>query len=357
LAMPELKNMKRWMLYGANGYTGSLIAEEARHRGMSPILAGRRNEAVRPISERLGLQCRVFSLDSPEAVERELEGVSAVLLTAGPFSGTSRPVVEACLRTGTHYLDITGEIAVFEACRARDEEAKRQGCVLLPGVGLDVVPTDCLAASLKAALPDAEFLEMAIAGMGSFSRGTMKTMLEGISQGGAIRENGRIRRVPLAWKTALIPFRDRPRESVTIPWGDISTAYCSTGIPNIVFYMATRKSWVRGMRIIRNIAPLLGIGFVQRRMKAYVDRGAAGPSADVRRKGSTQIWGRVTNKEGRVREGTLVTPEGYQLTVFTSIESVSRVLAGKIRPGYHTPSTAFGPGYITEFPSCDLRIT
>jgi len=352
-----VKETKAWMLYGANGYTGSLIAEEAKHRGMSPILAGRREEAVHPIAERLGMNYRIFSLDSPETIAKELENVSAVLLTAGPFSGTSSPVVEACLRTGTHYLDITGEIAVFEACRARDDEAKKRGCVILPGVGLDVVPTDCLAASLKAALPDAEFLEMAIAGMGSFSRGTMKTMLEGISQGGAIRENGRIRRVPLAWKTATIPFRDHSRNCVTIPWGDISTAYFSTGIPNIVFYMSTRKSWVRGMRIVRNIAPLLGTGFVQRRMKAYVDRGAAGPSDEIRKKGRAQIWGRATNKEGRVREGTLVTPEGYQLTILTSLESVSRVIAGKVQPGYHTPSTAFGPGFITEFPSCDLRIT
>jgi len=138
--------MGKWMLYGANGYTGALIAEEAKRRGLTPVLAGRRADAVRPLAERLGLPHEVFPLEDHVALDRALERVDAVLLAAGPFSPTSRAVVDACIRTRRHYLDVTGEIAVFEAIFARDAEARERGAVLLPGVGFDVVPSDCLAA-------------------------------------------------------------------------------------------------------------------------------------------------------------------------------------------------------------------
>lgn len=350
-----MTQQKTWLLYGANGYTGQITAEAAKARGFEPILAGRREDAVRPLAERLGLPWRVFSLDNAEVLTRELQGIALVLLCAGPFSKTSRPVVEACLETSTHYLDITGEIAVFEACHAKDARAKERGCVILPGVGFDVVPTDCLARSLKEALPDADHLELAFAGMNGVSRGTLKTMIEGFAQGGAIRENGRIRRVPLAWRTLEIPFRARTWHAVSIPWGDVSTAYYSTGIPNIVTYMAAPRSMTRGLRLLRPLAPVLGMGLVQRVVKRQIEQRVSGPSERVRQTGRSHVWGRVTNAQGLSVEGTLEAPEGYRLTVEASLECVRRVLAGGIAPGAHTPATAFGARFVTEL-GCDLRI-
>src|SRR3954467_15798150 len=150
-----------WMIYGANGYTGELVAREAVRKGLSPILAGRNAEAVGRLARELGLQSRAFSLDDPQGTAAELQGVEAVLHCAGPFVHTSAPMVDACLATGAHYLDITGEIAVFESILARGEEARKATVALLPGVGFDVVPSDCLAARLAAALPDATDLVLA----------------------------------------------------------------------------------------------------------------------------------------------------------------------------------------------------
>src|SRR4051812_14952024 len=164
--------------------------------------------------------------------------VAAVLHCAGPFSHTSRPMADACLRTKTHYLDITGEAAVIESLAARDEEAKRSGVMLLPCVGFDVVPTDCLAAHLKRRLPSATRLALAIQGIGRISRGTATTMVENINRGGLIRRGGKLQSVPAAWKTREIDFGRGPRSATTIPWGDVATAFYSTGIPNIVVYAA-----------------------------------------------------------------------------------------------------------------------
>jgi len=345
-----------WILYGANGYTGTLIAEESARRWMRPVLAGRRPEPVKALGERIGLEWRSFPIEDPGAIAREIGGFRAVLLAAGPFSATSGPVLEACLRAGCHYIDITGEILVFEACRRRDREARERGITVLPGAGFDVVPSDCLAAALKKALPGATRLELAIHSDGALSRGTAKTILEGFSLGGAVREGGKIRRVPLAWKTALIPFRDGRRPAVSIPWGDVSTAHHSTGIPDIVVYAAAPMSLIRRLRLMRYLVRFLRVGLVQKLIRRAIDRKVTGPSAEDRRRGSAQLWGRASTPGGEEVEGTLVTPEGYDLTARTALVTTLRVLAGKAPAGFTTPAAAFGPEFIGEFEGCDLRI-
>ena len=344
------------LIYGANGYTGALIVEECVRRGMRPIVAGRRRELLAPMAQAHGLECRVASLDDPAALQAMLGGVSVVLHAAGPFFRTSKPMVQACLAAGVHYLDITGEIAVFEGCKAQHEKAVAAGVVILPGVGFDVVPTDCLAARLSDQLRGASLLELAFAGGGGFSRGTLKTMVLGSPQGGAIRKEGRITRVPAAWRTQMIPFRDRPRLGVTIPWGDVSTAYWSTRIPNIHTYLALPPSAVRSMKVMRFVSPVLAIAPVQQFVERQIDRRVAGPSAALRATARMHVWGRVTHADGRSIEGTAETPEGYRLTAIAAVESAHRVLSSAPPAGYHTPSSAFGAGFLESLPECDVVI-
>src|SRR6185295_12866016 len=102
----------------------------AKLRGFTPILAGRSTEQVQPLARELGFESRVFDLADPAVVARNLDGVAAVLHCAGPFSATSRPMLAGCVRARTHYLDITGEIAVFEDIHARGEEFRNAGIVV-----------------------------------------------------------------------------------------------------------------------------------------------------------------------------------------------------------------------------------
>ena len=349
-----------FLLYGANGYTGQLIAERAHRVGARPILAGRRADAIASIADRYGFEHRAFSLDAPSAIAHSLEGVAAVLLAAGPFSATSAPVLEACIMSGVHYLDITGEIEVFERCFAQHARAATAGIVVLPGVGFDVVPSDCLAASLAEALPGAQSLELAFRSSGGhgaqISRGTAKTMLEGFGHGGAVRENGRIRRVPIGWRTRRVPFRDGERVAVSIPWGDVATAYHSTGIPNIVVYTTVSRWQMRALMVARLLAPVLRLRAVRELIARRIEQTVHGPDDHARRTVHAQLWGRVTDADGRSVEGTLVTPEGYRLTAETAVEAALRVVGGVVNPGFCTPSLAFGSKFITEFDGCDLRV-
>lgn len=335
-----------WMIYGANGYTGELAAREAARRGLKPILAGRNAEAVGALASELGLPHRAFGLEAPN-----LEGVSAVLHCAGPFVRTSRPMVEACLAARAHYLDITGEIAVFEKVLAVGEKAKAAGVALLPGVGFDVVPSDCLAAQLAAELPDATELILAFASTkGAISRGTMKTMIESFPHAGAIRKDGKIVPVPMAFDARKIDFPGGPRWAVTIPWGDVSTAWWSTGIPNIRVYTGAPPGQIRRMRRLRPFLPLLGWKPLKRFLQKQVEKRVTGPSEEVRRTAQMLLWGEVRNAAGKTVTKTLVTPEAYHLAAVSAVEAASRASEGKVQPGSWTPSRAFGKDFVNELP-------
>ncbi|HEY2325714.1 MAG TPA: saccharopine dehydrogenase NADP-binding domain-containing protein [Thermoanaerobaculia bacterium] len=335
----------QWLIYGANGYTGELIAREAVRRGMRPVLAGRSRETIEKLANELACEWRVFDLNNPD-----LSGVNLVLHCAGPFIQTSKPMVDACLAAGVHYLDITGEIPVFESILGRNDEAKKRGVTLLPGVGFDVVPTDCLAAMLAERMPDATHLALAFYAKGtSLSRGTTKTMLESIGVGGAIRENGKIVRVPTAYDVREISFSIGTRTAMTIPWGDVATAYRTTGIPNIRVYIATHAKSVKRMRLMRPLLPIAGLKPIRRLLQKFVDRRSSGPDAQVRSSARMYLWGEVRNASGVARSMTMTTPEGYAFTIVSALNAVERVLRST-RPGAFTPAKLLGADFVATVP-------
>ncbi len=335
------------LLYGAYGYTGELTARIAKARGMRLILAGRDAARTAEVAQRWGMDHRVFALDDPRALDEGLSGVTAVLHCAGPFAHTSRPMVDACIRNKAHYLDITGEIAVFEACAAEGERARSAGVMLLPGAGFDVVPSDCLAAHLKARLPDATHLTLAFRGLGVVSHGTAKTMVENLDAGGLIRRGGALTRIRTGELTREIDYGDgKPRMSMAIPWGDVSTAYYSTQIPDIEVYIPAPRAMRVGARALAVLGPLAGSKPVQKLLKRAVDARPAGPSDEQRARGGSHLFGEVKNARGDVRVSRLRTPDGYSLTADSSLTILARVLAGDCKPGFQTPSLAYGADLV-----------
>lgn len=340
--------MTNFLLYGANGYTGNLIARLAVERGLRPLLAGRDRDKISRLANELGLEHRAFALEDTAALEAALREVAAVLHCAGPFSHTSKLMADACLKTKTHYLDITGEIVVFEALAARDHEARSAGVMLLPGVGFDVVPSDCLAAHLKRRLPSATKLTLAIQGLGRISHGTATTMVENINRGGLIRREGKLTSVPTAWKTREIDFGRGAVKAVTIPWGDVATAFHSTGIPNIEVYAALPNAMRWMMKLSRPLSSLLAAAPVQRFLKKRIKAQPAGPSDEERKRGKSFVWGEVTDDAGQTLVSRQQGPEGYTLTALAALAIVEKVLTGNAPAGFQTPSLAYGADLILE---------
>ncbi|HMO38974.1 MAG TPA: saccharopine dehydrogenase NADP-binding domain-containing protein [Saprospiraceae bacterium] len=343
----------KFLLYGANGYTGQLIAEMAKDYHLTPILAGRSADKIQPLAERLGYAYRIFDLKDTAALDAALQEVEVVLHAAGPFVHTARPMMEACLRTGTHYLDITGEIAVFEMAAALNAKAKAAGMILMPGVGFDVVPTDCLALFLYQQLPDATHLKLAfvpLGGGGGMSQGTATTMAENLGSGGAIRRNGKIVPVPLGHDALRLPHEGKELLAMSIPWGDVSTAFYTTGIPNITVYTGVRPKAYKMVQRQRYFNWLLRLPFVRAYVKRQIKKRPPGPTPEQLEKGTTLVWGEVSNAAGQSQRAMMHTASGYKLTAIAALLITRRVLEGADLQGFYTPAGAFGADLIMEIP-------
>ncbi|MEE4217683.1 MAG: saccharopine dehydrogenase NADP-binding domain-containing protein [Xanthomonadales bacterium] len=345
-----------WMIYGANGFTGRLTAREAVRRGLRPVLAGRNEGSIKPLADELGLEYRLFDLTDPATIRKHISGLKLVLHCAGPFSRTSSPMVFACLAESVHYLDITGEISVFEAVHQKNAEARRADVVLLPGAGFDVVPTDCLAARLAEALPSATALQLAFEAGGGPSPGTARTSVERLGEGGCIRRDGKLTAVPMAWRRRTIPFAHAEREAVTIPWGDVYTAFVSTGIPDIEVYLALPPATIKKMQRLRLLQPLLRLGGVKTLLRKQIERRVSGPSEQRRAETGCQVWGEVSSADGRVVTATMTTPNGYDLTVSASLGLVEYLLENAVEGGYYTPSLLMGSAYAESLPGVSFNL-
>ena len=307
-----LSMQNQFLLYGANGYTGELIARHAMQYHLLPILAGRRKELIAPLAAKLGLSYRIFDLDDGAALLAALKEVKIVVHAAGPFEYTAKPMVLACLLTRTHYLDINGDIAVFEMIKQYDAAAKKAGVMLLPGAGFDVVPTDCVALQLKNLMPHAVTLQLAFATLGgTLSHGTATTMAEKLGQGGAERKNGEIVRVPLGKKGMWVDFGLKKIFVMSIPWGDISTAWFTTGIPNIETYTGVAKKTYNYLKMQWLFNWLLRRNTIRNFIKKKINQRPAGPSDEQRKAAASLVWGQVANGDGKKATVRLSGPEGY----------------------------------------------
>jgi len=342
--------MKKILVYGSYGYTGQLIVERAVREGLHLILAGRDETQLRAQAEKFKLEYRAFSLDNTAALDSALQEVDAVLHCAGPFVLTFRQMAEACIRNKKHYVDISGEIEGFEALAAMDEEAKRAGVMLLPGGGFDVVPSDCLIAYTAGKLPSATNLELYIKSIGSgVSRGTARSGIENSHRQGRIRRDGKIMSVPNLWGVKEIDFGRGPSRLVSMGWGDVSTAYHSTGIPNVTVYMNFPKAMIGMMRFTRFAGPLLYTRTARNFIKWLIGIFfAAGPSRKQNETGFSLLIAEVTDEKQSVR-AKLRTPEAYYLTSLTSVEIMKRILSSDFKPGFQTPSKVYGADFILQF--------
>ena len=337
-----------FLLYGSTGFVGGAIAHLAVQNGLRPIIAGRDAAKIEAQATELGIEHRVFSLDDSTAMDKVLKEVTVVLHCAGPYIYTSKPMVDGCLRTGTHYLDITGEIPVYKALAALDTASKSRGAMLLPGVGFDVVPTDCLALHLKQRLPSATRITLAFhsEGPARLPPGTANTMIEMIPFGNKVRRNGRLETPPRGAKTRMIDFGRGPVQATMLTWGDIFMAYYSTCIPNIEDYAVLPAEMRRQMPLIDYMRPLFKLtvvrNFFKRRLKA-------GSTADERARTRTSVWGEVEDAQGRKAVSRLHGPEaGVIWTARAALAAVQKVLAGNASPGFQTPALAYGADFVLE---------
>jgi short subunit dehydrogenase-like uncharacterized protein len=339
----------RCLLYGATGYTGRLLARAAAARGLEVVLAGRNEERLASLARSLGLEHRALGLDSPARLAAALADVTAVLNAAGPFTATAGPLVDACLDAGIHYLDLTGEIEVFRAIRARDDDAHARGVMLLPGAGFIVAPSDCLARRVCARLQQPEALSIGVSRAARLSRGSMRTMIEMIAAGVLVRREGRMILTSSRVPPKSFDFGQGPTSCLAVNWADVYTAHFSTGVPDITGYLEVTP-WEKGLFLAsRYGAWWLQTPPWQALLKAQSGFLPEGPTDEERACQRRVIVAEAEDANGRRHAARLETPESYDFTVTVALAIVERVFAGEVKPGFQTPALAYGADFVLGF--------
>ncbi|MBD2439269.1 trans-acting enoyl reductase family protein [Nostoc sp. FACHB-110] len=340
------------LLYGATGYAGKLIAETAKSQGVELILAGRNQSGLVSIAEQCNFDFRVFGLDDFQAIARALEDVKVVLNCAGPFAKTAKSLVDVCLKTQTHYLDIAGEVPEFAALEARDSEAKNAGIMLLPGVGFGVVPTDCIAVYLKSLLPSATTLTLIYETEGGVSQGTANTVLPNLHEIGVVRKAGKLVAAKPAEKKRKVDFGVGPVTAVTNPWrADIVTAFHSTGIPNIEAYTVFPGPISFLMESSHYLGWLFSSSPCQSALVSLIKKLPPGPSPAERAQGKVRVMGIAEDETGRQVTAQLTGPEAYDFTALAALAIIQRILKGEAKSGFQTPASVYGTDLVLDIPS------
>jgi short subunit dehydrogenase-like uncharacterized protein len=255
------------------------------------------------------------------------------------------------MKAKTHYLDITGEFDVFENMFSLDKAAKSAGVLLMPGVGFDVVPTDCLSLYLKGKIPGADTLELALMMKGGrISHGTAITVAENLGESGMVRRLGKLEQVPNGTLIREIKFNDKKKvRAVAIPWGDISTAYRTTGIPNITVFNCLPEKVISSMKKSNYIGFLLRWRPVKNFIISQIKKRPAGPNEVERKNSASVVWGEVQNAFGASARAMIELPEGYTLTALTALKIAENVLEKEPPHGTLTPAAVFGADFILQF--------
>jgi short subunit dehydrogenase-like uncharacterized protein len=330
------------LIYGANGYTGKLIVDKAIKQNLNFVISGRNESKITEIANDKKIPFFIASHKSFLQNPKLLDNFDIFLNCAGPFSKTAKPIMQACIKSKTHYLDITGEIEVFQLGKLFNSEAQSSNIIICPGVGFDVIPTDCLAAALNEKLPNADELILGFESTTKkMSPGTMSTSIESLGKGGKICKNGNVINVPLAFNSQQLDFGNGLKTMVTIPWGDVVTAGYSTGIKNISVFIPMSEEQINRLKLLSKFSWLLKTQFLQNFMKNKVKKNIKGPSFEEREKGKTFVWGQI-HKGHEIFEGKITTKNGYDVTVDGSLAIIQHINNNKINGGYYTPSQLCG---------------
>jgi short subunit dehydrogenase-like uncharacterized protein len=335
----------RLLVYGGNGYTARLLLSRLQDLQIEATVAGRNPARVAAVAEELGLPQRAFPLEDAALLDRTLDDVDVLVNAAGPFVGTAQPLVEACLRKRIDYLDLCGELGPLDQALSRDAAARESNVMLLPGIGFDVVPSDCLAVHVAQRLPDATALTLSVSPSNFLSHGSATTLAEHAGVPVQIRKHGALEAMRWRMQMRWVDFGAGARPTVAVSWGDLVTAFHSTRIRNIeVYFEATAFRWA-AVAANQYCGWLLNAPGNRSWLKAFAELIPGGPNERQRHAERSVIVAEARRGSELVRS-RLRTPDAYGFTAEAGAQVIQRVLQGARRPGFQTPAGLFGPDFV-----------
>jgi saccharopine dehydrogenase (NAD+, L-lysine-forming) len=335
------------VVYGATGFTGRLICKELERRQIAFAVAGRDRNKLSALAASLkpAPEVIVAALDDAEALQAMAARCKAVLACAGPFARLGRPVLEAAIAAGRHYLDITGESNYVRDTVARDGEAKAKGIALINAVGFDVVPTDAAAVlASEAAGGSPAQLRIAFATNGRPTQGTTRSALDGAQLGGLAWLDGQYVQEPVGrevWEVDF-PAPVGKRRTMSVPWGDLSTAPRSTGTRNLRTFMAMPPSMIAMRSVMPLFSRVVRNRVVHGLMARLVDTLPEGPSDAERADSHFAVVAEAEGSRGTA-SAWVTGGDGYDFTAASAVWCAMKAARGELAGrGALTPTQAFG---------------
>lgn len=304
------------LIYGATGFTGNLVVREAARRGLDFEIAGRSEDKLAALSAELNVRYHVFSVDDMDGWEQSLEGKTALLNIAGPFSETANQAMEACIKFKVHYFDITAEVDIYRLAESKDAAAKAAGIMLLSGAGLFTTYDPLVVHTIKR-VENPVALRVAFKYSGGFTPGSVASSANIINAGLLVRKNGEIKKLDEA-SNAAFDLGDGPEDFSLMPLGGVVLSFKSTGIPDIEEYFKM----------------------------------AVPAELNTER---SKILVEVTDEDGTIVRSMADMPDGYMPTATSAVEIVTRALNGSFKIGFQSPGSAYGAALLTSL--TDVEIT
>jgi short subunit dehydrogenase-like uncharacterized protein len=331
------------LIYGATGHTGQLLAARAREIGLRVVLAARERSRLEAVAGTSGEKLIVVDLQDPDRLDDAVKQAKVVINAAGPFGDTVEPILRSCLRAGTHYLDVSGELHGFMTAASFDHEARRRGIMVMPGAGFGIIATDSLARMAADRSPDALYLRVGLTLPESFSRGSMRTIVSMVRDRVLIRRSGKLTTVPVGRLLHSFDYGEGERTSAAINWPDPLTASLWTGIRNIEAYAeansVTRLLYSTGAALAPSPWDLL-----EPMAKAITD--IVGERARSPADSGQAVVAETEDPWRRRRRLRLRTVGAYAFTQVAAIEIARRIVEDRFEPGFRTPSQVFGSDLI-----------
>jgi hypothetical protein len=329
------------LLYGATGRAASLILDLARDRGVPLILGGRDETRLETVAARLGLEARHFDLETPSTIDACLEGVGVVLNCAGPFALTALPLVEGCLRTRTHYVDLTDDAPTLAAIAARGDEAAARGVMLLPSAGFASAAPESVALLISHLAPSVNRLDLILCGGRELSRPLDPRPLT--------IEGGRLA-APVP-RPASRRFDVAGRHVLAAPLSHAAlvTAHAATDIAAVGCWRETSR-----LGALAEDASRL-VGLIDRRGRLAMTLSAVGARISSLRPTpeapANAEWLGIGTRDGEVLAALSIEVDSVdRFTAHAALRAAIRAARDSAHPGFQTPAGRFGPDEVLALP-------
>lgn len=341
------------VLYGATGYTGRLVTDELARRGLDHVLSGRDEAKLARLAEQHGAPAKAAALDDDRALRDLLDGASAVINCAGPFTLAGDALVRAAIASRTHYVDSTGEQSFIQMVFERHgRTAEHAGVALLPALGFDYAPGDCIASLAAGGHEPLDELVLAydVEGFG-MSRGTLRSALVAMKGGDVVYEDEQWRAAPGGIFRASFDFPEPigRQQMSRYPSGEVITAPHHTRTRKVTSLLTTRTAapFAAAAPLLPYTLPALGL-VLRTPLRGLLGKAVGilpeGPPVEARRAAEFTVVAVARGADGSTRQGVVRGSDVYGLTAVTLVHAAQLVSApGFDRAGALGPAAAFDP--------------